>query len=92
MFLDEEIPGPVTAVETKIIDPNAIATADDVNNSTTNTTVVYDNSKAPNPIFTINPTPEAEPEPTTVKETNDEHEENDDDDDEDYDDDNDEVE
>ena len=92
-MLDTELPGvlldeytldPVAAVETKILDPNAIAADADDNSGISNITGVYDNSNAPTPIFTINSTSEAEP--------NDGNEDKDDDDNEDYDDGNVEVE
>ena len=85
----------MTAVETKILNPNGIATAAATNSDIKNTTVVYDDSDATNPILKTNPTPETEPDPTIESEPDYEHEYNDDDDDaddEDYDDDNKEAE
>ena len=51
VLLDEEILGPVAAVETEIIYPNIIAAAADNYSGIANTTIVYDNSNAPTPIF-----------------------------------------
>ena len=56
LFLEEDTPGPVTAVDTEIIDHNTIAAAADANSGVTNTTGLYNYSNAPTPIFTINPT------------------------------------
>ena len=64
-------------METKILDPNTIAASAATNSGIANTKIVYDESDTPNPIFTINPTPEVEPD--------NEHEDND------YDNDNDEY-
>ena len=50
-------------METKILDPNTIVAVTDANSGIANTTVVYYNSDAPTPIFTINPIPDVEPEP-----------------------------
>ena len=56
MLLEEDIPVPVAAVETKIIDPNTIVTATADNSGIKNTIGVYDDSNSPTSIFTINPT------------------------------------
>ena len=61
MILEEDTPGPVVVVETRILDSNTITAAADDNSGITNTTGVYDDSDYPTPIFTFNPTPEAEP-------------------------------
>ena len=58
-------------METNILDTDTSA-----NSGISNTTGVYDDSDAPTPIFTINPTPEMEP--------NDVHGDKNDDDDEYY--------
>ena len=85
MLLEEDIADPVFAVETEILDPNAIAAETDANGGIINTTGLYDLSETLTPIFTTNPTPWAE--------TKDEHKDSEDgDDDEYYDDDNGEVE
>ena len=47
-------------METEIIDPNYINSAADANSGITNTIGVFEDSDAPYPIFTINPTPEVE--------------------------------
>ena len=60
VLLEEYTPGPVDTVGTKILDPNAIASAADANSGITNTTGGYDYSTAPITILKINPTPEAE--------------------------------
>ena len=73
MLLEEDIPVPVAAVETKILDPNTIAAAAATNSGIANTTGVYYDSNSPTPIFTINstqPIPEAEPKPTPEAEPN----------------------
>ena len=59
-LLEEETPGPISARDTKTLDPNAITAASDTNSDIANTKVVHDDSNVPTPIFTINPTPEAE--------------------------------
>ena len=51
VILEEDIPGPVAAVETKIIDPNAIAAAATANSGITNTTGLYYNSDDPTPFI-----------------------------------------
>ena len=86
-------------MEIKIIHPNAITAVATANSGITNNTEVYDESDAPTPIFTVNPTPETERDPTTEVKLEYEHEDNNDgnedtnDDNENYyDDDNDEVE
>ena len=61
VLLEDDTPGPVSAVETKTLDPNAIATASSDNSGIINTKGFYDYSNAPTPIFTINPTPEMKP-------------------------------
>ena len=61
VILQENTPGHVAAVETKIIDPNTITSANFSNNDITNTTSMSDDNDTPTPIFTINPTLEAEP-------------------------------
>ena len=76
MILEEDTSGLVVAVETYILDPNAIAAVAAANSDITNTTGVHYDRNAPTPIFTIKPTPEAEPD--------DEHEDSDDDEDEEY--------
>ena len=71
MLLEEDIPGPVADVETKIIDPNTISAAAATNSGIKNTTGVYDDSKSPTYIFRINPIQQAhevEPGPTTEAE------------------------
>ena len=79
--MEENTPGHVAAVETEIIYPNYINSAADANSGITNTIGVFEDSDAPYPIFTINPTPEVE-----IDNENEDNE--DDDDDEDYDDEN----
>ena len=51
VLLEEDIPGSVTAVETKILDPNTIAAATSGNSCITNTTEVYDDSDATTPFL-----------------------------------------
>ena len=58
VLLEEDNPGPVSAVDTKILYPYSISTAAAYNSVIKNTTGLYDDSDAP--IFSINPTPEAE--------------------------------
>ena len=60
-FLEEDTPVPVAAVETKILDPKAIAAAAADKSGIKNTIGFYDVSDSPTPIFTIKPTPDAEP-------------------------------
>ena len=78
MLLEEDTPCPVYAVQNEKIDPNNIATADGAKSGIKNTTGVYDYSDDPNPIFTINPTPETEPD-NTHEDSDDYDEDNDDD-------------
>ena len=88
MLLEEDIPGPISALDTEILDPNTISAAATSNSGIANSTVVYDDIDDPTPIFTINPiqpSPEAEPDPKPEAKPDDE-------DDEDYDDDNNKVE
>ena len=88
MLLEEETPGPVTAVDTEIIDPNTIAAAAAANSGITDTTGLYDESNSPTPIVTINPTqPTPDTEPNSTLEAKPDYE-----DDEDYAGDNDKVE
>ena len=81
VILEENTPVPVAAVDTKKLNPNAIAAATTANSGIKNTTGVYDGSDAPTPIFTINPTPEAEPGYGHGDRDDDDDEDNDDDDD-----------
>ena len=59
LILEEDVPGPVSSMETKILDPNVISAAAATNSGITNTTGLYDDSNAPTSIFTINPKIEA---------------------------------
>ena len=47
-------------MDTKILDPNDISNVAPVNSDIKRTTGVYNDSDAPTPIFTTNPTPEVE--------------------------------
>ena len=51
VLLGEYTLGPVTTVETKIIDPNTIVAANPDNSVIINTTVVYNGRYTPTPIF-----------------------------------------
>ena len=64
-------------METKILDPNTIAASAATNSGIANTKIVYDESDTPNPIFTINPTPDTEPD-NENKDSEDGDEDNDD--------------
>ena len=57
VLLEEDIPGPVAAMEIEILDPNIIAAAAAANSGIKNTTGLYDDSYDPTPIFTIKSTP-----------------------------------
>ena len=61
LLVEEDIPGPVAAVETKKLDPNDIAATASDNSGIKNTTGVYDDSNTPTPIFTIKPIYNMEP-------------------------------
>ena len=84
MLLEEDTPGPVAAMETKTLDPNAIAAAATTNSVIKNTTGVYAGNDYTTPNFTIKP--------TTKADTYNEHEDSEDDSDEDNDEDDDKVE
>ena len=58
VLLEEYTPYPVASVETKIFDPNNIATVAATNSGIKNTTGFYDDSNAPTPFFTTNPASE----------------------------------
>ena len=80
---EEDILGPVAAVETKILDPNAISNANAANSGITNTTGVHDARNTPTPIFTIKLKTEAGPDPTPEAESENEQEDNNNDGDDD---------
>ena len=61
MLLEEDTPGSIAAVETKILGPKNIAALAAANSVIKNTTGLYDCSNAPTPVFTIKPTPDKEP-------------------------------
>ena len=82
MILEEDNPGPVAAVETKTIYTNAISAIAADNSGITNNTEVYNYSKHPTLIFTINPTPDVEPDDEHEASEDDDNDENYDDDDE----------
>ena len=79
MLQEEDTPGPISAVETKTLDPNSIAASSSAISVIENTTVVYEDINATNPILTTKPISDSE--------SDDEHEYSDDDKDYDYDDD-----
>ena len=57
MLLKEDTPGPIFAVVTKTLDPNANATINVNNSIITHAPVVCNDNNAPTPIFSpINPT------------------------------------
>ena len=72
LLLEEDTPCIVAAVETEILEPNAIVDASATNSDITNTIRVYYYSNTTTLRFTINPKPEAE--------TEDKHEDSEDDD------------
>ena len=51
VLLEEEIPGPVAAVEAEILYPNAIDAAAAANSGIVNTTGVYDGDDSPSPFL-----------------------------------------
>ena len=61
MLLEEDTPGSIAAVETKILGPKNIAALAAANSVIKNTTGLYDYSNAPTPVFTISPTPDKKP-------------------------------
>ena len=57
-LLEENIPGPVAFMETKILEPNDISSAAAANSSIINTRGVYYGIDNPTPFLKINPTPD----------------------------------